>query len=353
VDASVVPDIPPLAIGGRVTLEEVAELAGVSRATASRVINGSPRVSNDARRSVERAASQLGYVPNRAARSLVTRRSDSIGLVIPEPTPYLFADPYFPHLVRGVNEALVERDVQLVLFMPQSRKDEHRLETYLAGGHVDGVLLVSLHDDDPLPQRLAKRGIPAVLGDRRFEDADLSYVDVDNRRGAMQAVAHLAEQGRRRIALVAGPHDMVAGLDRLAGYRQALVDAGLPRLPALEAAGNFTYETGMAAMNTLLERCPDLDAVFAASDAMALGAMTALRGHGRRIPDDVAVVGFDDLEFALTADPPLSSVRQPIESQGREMARLLLRIIGSGDRTPTRVLLGTELIVRGSSRRPS
>jgi DNA-binding LacI/PurR family transcriptional regulator len=349
-DASVAPEAPP-GLAGRVTLEEVAELAGVSRATASRVINGSPRVSSDARRAVERAAAQLGYVPNRAARSLVTRRSDSIGLVIPEPTPYLFADPYFPHLVRGVGETLAERDVQLVLFMPQSRRDEHRLETYLAGGHVDGVLLVSLHDDDPLPQRLAKRGIPAVLGDRRFEDADLSYVDVDNQRGAMQAVAHLAEQGRKRIALVSGPHDMVAGIDRLTGYRQALADSGLPHDLALEEAGNFTYPSGVAAMNALLERCPDLDAVFAASDAMALGAMTALLAHGRRIPDDVAVVGFDDLELALSADPPLSSVRQPIESQGREMARLLLRIIGSGDRTPTRVLLGTELIVRASSGR--
>ena len=335
------------------TLEEVAEAAGVSRATVSRVVNGADRVSADTRRAVERAVARLGYVPNRAARSLVTRRSDSIGLVIPEPTPQLFGDPFFPRVVRGVTDVLAERGVQLVLFMPQSPGDERRLESYLGGGHVDGVLLVSLHGDDRLPLRLARRGVPVVLGGRPFEDAELSYVDVDNRRGAMQAVAHLVEQGRRRIGVLAGPQDMVAGVDRLAGYRTAIEAAGLEAGPDLVATGDFTYESGLAGMRALLAGRPDLDGVFAASDLVAIGAMSALRAAGRRVPEDVAVVSFDDSALAVTTDPPLTSVRQPIELYGREIARLLLQLIDYGGQgapqAATRVLLGTELIVRGSS----
>jgi DNA-binding LacI/PurR family transcriptional regulator len=333
----------------RATLEEVAELAGVSRATVSRVINGSPRVSPDARRAVEQAAARLGYVPNRAARSLVTRRSDSIGLVIPEPTSLLFGDPFFPRLVRGVSEALAPRELQLVLFMPQSSRDEARLERYLAAGHVDGVLLVSLHGLDPLPVHLAERGIPVVLGLRPLSSADLSYVDVDNERGATQAVQHLVSHGREAIATVAGPQDMSPGVDRLVGYQRALLAAGRQPDPDLIAVGDFTYDGALAATHELLDRRPALDAVFVASDPMALGVMSALRARGRRVPEDVAVVGFDDSVLALTTDPPLTSVRQPTELQGREMIRLLLQMIASDDRTPQHVVLGTELVVRGSS----
>src|SRR6266542_6128118 len=204
----------------RATLEEVAELAGVSRATVSRVINGKPRVSRETRVAVERAAARLGYVPNRAARSLVTRRNDSIGLVIPEPSGQFFNDPLFPRLVRGVTEGLAEPGVQRVLFMPQSSRDEARLAAYLGGGHVDGVLIVSLHGLDELPLGLKRQGIPVVLCGRPLAAADLSYVDADNQHGAMQAVAHLVEQGRRVIATVAGPQDMAPGIDRLEGYRQ-------------------------------------------------------------------------------------------------------------------------------------
>jgi DNA-binding LacI/PurR family transcriptional regulator len=333
----------------RATLEEVAELAGVSRATVSRVINGKPRVSRETRVAVERAAARLGYVPNRAARSLVTRRNDSIGLVIPEPTAQFFNDPFFPRLVRGVSEGLAEPGVQLVLFMPQSSKDEARLADYLGGGHVDGVLLVSLHGFDGLPLGLKRQGIPVVLCGRPLAAADVSYVDADNEHGAMQAVAHLVEQGRKVIATVAGPQDMAPGIDRLEGYRRGLRAAGRDTCPELEEVGDFTFEGGQVAMRALLERRPEIDAVFVTSELMALGAMSVLRTRGRRVPHDVAVVGFDDSPVGLTANPPLSTIRQPTELMGREMTRLLLQMISSGDHRPQHLILGTELIVRASS----
>ncbi len=337
--------------GGATTLEVVARAAGVSRATVSRVVNGDSRVRPDTRRAVERAIARLGYSPNRAARSLVTRRTDSVALVIPEPTTKLFGDPFFPRLVRGITEALASSDLQLVLLAPQSRGDEMRLRRYIAAGHVDGVLLVSLHGDDPLPGLLAESAIPTVVGGRPPAGSGLSYVDVDNVNGARAAVAHLAQTGRRRIATVTGPVDMAAAADRLAGYREALVAAGLPHDPAIEISGDFDQDTAREQTLELLEQRPDVDSIFAASDPMAVGALQALRLAGRHVPQDVALVGFDDSVLAAAADPPLSSVRQPIEEMGREMCRLLLRTIATRERVTRRVILATELVVRASSGR--
>jgi DNA-binding LacI/PurR family transcriptional regulator len=334
--------------GRGITLDEVARAAGVSRATVSRVVNGKPQVRREARRAVERAVLELGYVPNAAARSLVTRRSGSIGVVITEPTGRLFEDPFFPRLLRGVGAELAARELQLVLLMPQSPSEESRIERYVSAGHVDAVLLVSLHGNDPLPAALASRGIPVVLGGRPPRGAEVSYVDVDNVQGARSAVEHLASAGRRAIATIGGPPDMPAGVDRLAGYRQALEAAGLVLDHRLEAVGDFTQEGGVAAMTRLLEARPGLDAVFAASDLMAAGAARVLRDSGRRIPDDVALVGFDDSPIATTTDPQLTSVRQPIEEMGREMVRLLehAQLPGSVAR---RVILSTDLVARRSS----
>jgi len=334
---------------GKARLEDVARLARVSRSTASRAITGAPGVSEEARAAVERAARRLNYSPNRAARSLVTRRTDLIGLVIPEPTSRLFGDPHFPRLIRGVNEELAGRDRQLVLFTPQSKLDEQRLEGHLASGQiVDGLLFVTLHGADPLPARLAGQGVPVVVSGRPLGSVEITYVDVDNLRGGAIAVRHLLAGGRRAITTIAGPQDMVAGQDRLAGYRQAMTDAGLLDR-ALEEAGDFTQESGHAAMHVLLERRPDLDAVFAASDLMALGAMRALREAGRRVPDDVAVVGFDDSPAAASTEPPLSSVRWPLHEMAREMTRLLLLAIDDRSLLPRGVLLATHLVARASS----
>jgi DNA-binding LacI/PurR family transcriptional regulator len=331
------------------TLETVARLAGVSRATASRVFTSSPKVSEEARRAVEKAAEKLEYIPNWAARSLATGRSDSVGVVIPEPTGRLFADPFFPRLVRGIAEVLTANRLQLVLFAPQSSDDEGRLEQYLVGGHVDAVLLVSLHGSDPLPRRLQERGIPVVVGGRPLERTDLSFVDVDNEAGGRSATEHLVGQGRQRIAHISGPLDMTAGRDRLRGYRTALARAGLDA--DLVEAGDFGRETGEAAMARLLARNPRLDAVFVASDLMAAGALRALQAAGRRVPTDVAVIGFDDSPIAESTSPPLSSVRQPIEEMGREMTRLVLRLAAAGNQVPRQVILGTELALRASSTR--
>jgi Transcriptional regulators len=336
------------------TLEGVASLAGVSRATVSRVVNGSPRVSTDVRVAVEAAIEQLGYVPNRAARSLVTRRSGSFGLVITEPTGRLFSDPFFPRVLRGVSLELTARDLQLVLLMPNSPADVRRTGDYLSAGHVDGAILVSLHGDDPLPSRLSQAGIPLVLVGRPPRGVSASYVDVDNRQGARSAVEHLIAGGRRVIATISGPSDMPAGIDRLAGYRDALAEGGLPADSQLEGRGDFTQVGGVEAMTRLLAARPDIDGVFAASDLMAAGALSVLAAQGRRVPKDVAIVGYDDSPVATSTNPQLTSVHQPIEEMGREVARLLVEAVEGTDRVIRRVILATDLVKRASSAgRPS
>ena len=330
------------------TLEQVAALAGVSRATVSRVVNGSPGVRPVVRAQVERAVAELGYVPNRAARSLVTRRADSVALVVSEPHARFFSEPFFAGMVRGVSGALAGTGVQLLLLIAQDL-DRGRLERYVVGGHVDGVLLASVHGDDPLPATLERAGVPAVLVGRPPGPSRASHVDADNRGGARAAVAHLAERGRRRIATIAGPLDMGVGLDRLDGYRDGLAAAGLAADPGLVEPGDFTEEGGAAATSRLLERPgPPVDAIFAASDLMAAGALRALRAAGRRVPGDVAVVGFEDSAVACYAQPPLTTVRQPIEEMGRQAARLLLAKV-AGEAVGMHLVLDTELVVRAST----
>ena len=345
------------------TLEQVAALAGVSRATVSRVVNGSPKVSPVVRAQVERAVAKLGYVPNRAARSLVTRRADSVALVVSEPHARFFSEPFFAGMVRGVSAALAETGVQLLLLIAQGPPDRGRLERYVVGGHVDGVLLASLHGDDPLPGTLERAGVPAVLVGRPAgrggpgtpggppvnRAAPASYVDADNRGGARKAVDHLVSRGRRRIATITGPLDMGVGLDRLDGYRDGLAAAGLAGAGDLVETGDFTDEGGAAAMDRLLGRPgPPVDAVFAASDLMAAGALRALRAAGRRVPDDVAVVGFEDSAVARYAQPPLTTVRQPIEEMGRQATRLLLARVAGGP-SGMHLILDVDLVVRASA----
>jgi len=343
-------------VTGPPTLEQVAALAGVSRATVSRVVNGSPKVSPAVRAQVERAVAKLGYVPNRAARSLVTRRADSVALVVSEPHARFFSEPFFAGMVRGVSAALAATGVQLVLLIAQDLPDRGRLERYVVGGHVDGVLLASLHGDDPLPGTLERAGVPAVLVGRPAGGvlrsngtAPASWVDADNRGGAGKAVGHLARQGRRRIATITGPLDMGVGLDRLEGYRDGLAAAGLAGAGDLVETGDFTEEGGAAAMARLLERPGSpVDAVFAASDMMAAGALRALRTASRRVPEDVAVVGFEDSAVARYAQPPLTTVRQPIEEMGRQATRLLLARV-AGEAGGMHLILDTELVVRASA----
>jgi DNA-binding LacI/PurR family transcriptional regulator len=321
----------------------------VGRGTASRVINGSPRVSAHTREAVEAAVAELGYVPNRAARALAGNRTDAIALVVPESESRFFAEPYFSDIVRGVGAALAETDMQLLLTLAGNDRERRRLAQYLTAHRVDGVLLVSVHADDPLPDLLEQLGMPAVMSGRRSASEPLAAVDSDNFEGARSAVDHLISRGRRSIATITGHLDVYGAQRRLDGYRKAVASAGLDPDERLIAPADFTEEGGARAMRELLARRPDVDAVFAASDVMAAGARQVLREEGRRIPDDVALVGFDDSAVARHMDPALTSVRQPIEEMGREMTRVLLQEIAGEDLERPQIVLPTELIVRDSS----
>jgi len=331
----------------RPTLEAVARRAGVSRATVSRVVNGSTSVAAAIREAVNRAVEELGYVPNQAARSLVTQRTESIALILPETANRVFSDDlFFPAIIRGVGGELEAADKQLVLMMAGSAKSHDRVERYAVAGHVDGVMFASMHGADPLPGTLVRLGIPVVCSGRPIGEAAVPYVDVDHFGGVCSAVRHLVATGRRRIATIAGPQDMVAGIDRLAGYRATLAESGLVQHVAI---GDFTRESGIAAMRLLLADDPGLDAVFVASDMMAHGALLALKDAGRRVPADVAVVGFDDFDISRYSEPPLTTVRQPIVEMGRTMARQLLGLINGEPHQADAVVLPTELVIRESA----
>lgn len=329
----------------RPTLEAVARLAGVSRATVSRVVNGSNTVAEPIRDAVKRAVHELGYVPNPAARSLVTQRTDSMALIMPETANRVFSDGVLPGIIHGVGQELDAADKQLVLMMAGSAAGHDRVERYASGRHVDGVMFASMHGADPLPGQLARLGIPVVVNGRPLGRSAVPYVDVDHIGGVRAAVRHLLDSGRTRIATIAGPQDMVAGIDRLTGYRAEL--QGSDRR-SIVAVGDFTRESGATAMRQLLEDDPQLDAVFVASDLMAHGAIGALRELGRRVPEDVAVIGFDDIEMAQYTEPPLTTVRQPIVELGRELARQILRVV-NGDEPALSVILPTELVLRASA----
>jgi DNA-binding LacI/PurR family transcriptional regulator len=329
---------------GRPTLDEVAARAGVGRGTVSRVVNNSPQVSPEARAAVLDAIRELNYVPNRAARALVTPRNDSVALVVSESEDRVFSQPYFAGLVRGISSGFADTPLQLWLAMAQSPAQQQRVEHHLTSQHVDGVLLISLHESDQLPQLLRDRGLPAVLGGRPIGPGqEISYVDIDNVGGAKIAVEHLIRSGRKKIATIAGLQDMGVGVDRLAGY-QAAIGSAKP----LVAYGEWDEASGVVAMRELLAGTPDIDGVFVASDLMAAGALRALRELGRRVPQDVAIVGFEDSPIAGQTDPPLTTVYQPVEQMGREMARLLLARI-KGEEEPGHVLLDTRLVVRQSA----
>lgn len=347
--------IPDSSRDARPTLEAVAARAGVSRATASRVVNGSTGVRKPLADRVREAVEELGYIPNQAARTLVTRRNGAVAVIIDEPETRIFSDPFFSQQIRGISRELSVHDAQLVLLLVEGSGDFERVTRYLAGGHVDGALAFSLHTGDELPSVIRRFRVPTVYGGRPGRPGAASalavpYVDCDNRGGAREAVRHLVSLGRRTVAHIAGPRDQTSALDRIDGYLDVLPDGD----PALVADGDFTTEGGARAMARLLERRPDLDAVFAANDLMASGALRVLREQGRRVPHDVALVGFDDLESVAEAtDPPLTTVRQDVEGMGRLMVRLLMERLnggsGGGQAGTDAVITPTELVRRASA----
>ncbi|MET9154779.1 LacI family DNA-binding transcriptional regulator [Streptomyces griseoflavus] len=334
---------------GTPTLEEVAALAGVGRGTVSRVINNAAGVKESTRRTVQRAIAELGYVPNLAARSLAGRRADAVALVMTEPDWRMFGEPFFSEIVRSVGDALTDTKVQLLLTLVRTDAERRRFVEYARGGRVDGVMLMSVHAEDGLPDMLAEVGLPTVLLGRRSGDEGVTYVDADNAGGARSAVTHLLDTGRRSVATVTGPLDMYVAQCRLRGYREALRRAGAESRPSWIAEGDFSEDSGRRATAELLARAPEIDAVFAASDTMAAGALHALRSAGRRVPEDVAVIGFDDFPLAQHTDPKLTTVRQPLEDIGRTMVRLLLEEMEDSAVAWRHVILRTELVLRGSA----
>ncbi|MDH7474086.1 MAG: LacI family DNA-binding transcriptional regulator [Anaerolineae bacterium] len=331
------------------TLEKVAKLAGVSRSTVSRVINDHPNVRSETRELVWRAIRESGYQPHAVARSLVTNRTQIIGMIIPETVPKLFTDPFFPLLLRGATEACNAHHYQLLLSLfdnPAGREEMY--QRVLRNGYVDGVIVASASLDDPLIPALLRDDIPFVsVG--RYPNEKVHYVDVDNIGGAQMAVEHLIRLGHQRIATITGPLDMAHGQDRLEGYRQALKAHRIPVEEELIVEGDYTENGGMIAMQRLLSASPD--AVFVASDMMAIGALKAIRQADRQVPQDIALVSFDDVPIASAIEPALTTVRQPIESMGSMAIEVLLSILegSSQQEAPVhRIILPTELIIRAS-----
>jgi LacI family transcriptional regulator len=328
------------------TLEAVAAEAGVSRSTVSRVVNGSDKVSPEVELAVNAAIERLHYIPNRAARSLASNQTMAIALVIPEDTTRFFGDPYFAAIVQGITRGLEGSDYVLNLQIVQSHPSD-KTARYLAGGNVDGAFVVSHHSGDQFLGSLTGH-LPIVFGGRPMGHIDQPayFVDVDNVAAADRGTQFLIDKGHTRIAMIAGPLDMPAGHDRAAGWARAMTDAGLTTERIVY--GDFSLASGARAMRELLDRFPDLDSVFVASDLMAMGAIPVLFERGLSVPRDVAVLGFDDSPAATSGAIQLTTVHQPSEAAGAEMARMMLALL-RGEPVEHESIMETHIVERDSA----
>jgi LacI family transcriptional regulator len=328
-------------------LEDIARQAGVSRSTVSRVVNDDPHVRDDVRERVKDVIRRTGFHPNAAARTLASSRSSMIGLVLPRSVSSFFTDPYFPRLTQGIAQGCNQNQYTLGLFLVGSKEDEEAIFPRISRrGLLDGVIFQSGELGDQLVDRLVASNMPLLVLGRPFSTEGISYIDVDNVGAVYQAVTHLIQLGYRRIGTIAGPGDTTVGIDRLEGYRRALADRGREIENALIVETDFSEMSGYYAMQGLLRTKPD--AVFAASDALAIGGIRAVREAGLRVPEDVAFVGFDDLPIATSTDCPLTTVRQPVAELGLHAVETLLELAGSESHTPRRIMLDTQLIIRDS-----
>lgn len=328
-------------------LEDIARLSGVSRSTVSRVINQQPNVSEPVRLRVWKVIEETGYYPHQAARSLASQRSSILGLVIPRSVQGFFADPYFPCLTQGVAQACNEQNNTLALFVFHTKEDERQLFARLSRpGLVDGVIIQATHADDVLFNQLIQSDIPFVVAGRPVNVPDVNYVDVDNVQGAYTAVRHLVHLGYRRIGTITGPLNTTTGMDRLKGYQKALEESNIDYDESFVVEGDFSQGGGYYWARRLLTR--SLDAMFIASDMMAIGALRALQENEKRIPEDIAIVAFDDVPDAARANPPLTTIRQPIHQMGMRLVQTLLDVIDNGSKPPRKVIFGTELVIRES-----
>ena len=328
------------------TLEEIAKHAQVSRSTVSRVINDDPKVSDATRKRVIAVVKRLNYHPNMAARSLAAGRTRILGLVIPMGVTVLFTDPYFSILIQGVTSACNAHDHSVMLWLAEPEYERRMISQILNNGLIDGVILASMLVDDSLLKSLIEGDLPFILVGRHPTDSHVSYVDVDNINSAREMVTYLIRLGHRRIATIAGPRNMIAGADRLEGYITALRERAISPDPNLIIFGDFTEMGGYLAMQRLLPLKPN--GVFAASDTMAIGALRAIREAGLRVPDDISVIGHDDLPAAAHTDPPLTTMRQPTQRTGAVAAETLIDMIANPNSPPRRIILPTEIVIRES-----
>lgn len=328
------------------TLAEVARSAGVSIATASRVLNNSAKVSDDAHDRVCAAATKLHYVRQRARTVRPRHVIGSVAAVIHAEHARLFGEAFFPRLITAASAELAAHDLPL-LVLSVTKANVESVGRFLHGGHVDGAMIVADHGPHALADSLPTLGLPVVVVGRTPQPSRAPYVDVDNRAAARQAVAYLIRQGRTRIGHIAGPPDVAAAADRLAGYGDAL--RASDRNDATVAYGDWSYASAVRATDLLLAKWPQLDAIFAASDTMAAGAVRAIERSGRRTPTDVAVVGFDDLPIATQVRPPLTTVRQPIDEFGTYAAQRLMAMIDGRHDGPSAMILPTTLVRRQSA----
>ncbi len=332
-------------------LEEIARIAGVSRSTVSRVVNGDARVSQEARLRVQTVISDNNYHPNAAARSLASRRTRMIGLLVPQGVGTIFNDPFFPRLIQGTVEACNEVDYNLTLLMDTSEdaaRADRLYQRIIRGRYLDGIIISSAIVDDPIVDRMQDAGLPYVLIGRHPR-REVNFVDLDNRAAARDAVSHLVSHGYRRIGMISGSPNLIASIDRYAGYITALQEAGRLADPTLAVHSDFTRRGGYRSMKELLAvRGGPPDAVFVASDTMASGALQALRDSGVAVPDDIAIMGFDGLEESTVSRPILSTVVQPIPELGRSAVVALLDLIDHPERAPLQKLLPTHLVLRRS-----
>lgn len=330
----------------RATVKDVASEAGVSRGTVSRVLNGHPYVSPEAREAIDRAIAKTGFVPNRAARSLVMRSSQAIGLIVHEPHSLFVEDPNIGSILLGANAALSEADFQLSCLIADSERDIERLSRYLSGGMIDGVIIVSARVADPITRTIASLGLPAVYIGHPRDIGDAAFVSIDNRGAAREITTRLASTGRRRIGMIAAALDRDSGSDRLAGFVDALGARFDPQL--VESVPLYSHADGAAGMRALLERAPDIDGVFASSDAVAAGAIDVLTAAGRTLPGDVGIVGFDDSSWATRCVPALSTVHQPAFEVGRAAAERVLAQL-DGEAAPQGTLVRCPVVWRDSA----
>jgi LacI family transcriptional regulator len=327
------------------TLEDIARLCGVSRSTVSRVINEDVRVKEETRRKVKSVLNSYNFQPNLAARGLASGRTNIIGVVIPASVSTVFTDPYFPLLIQGISTVCNARDYSVMLWLSEPEYEGRMVSRILHNGLVDGIVVASIPMSDPIVNSLVESKMPFVLIGRH-PTLDVNYLDVDNMQAARKITLHLIRIGYKRIATITGPLTMVAGYDRYQGYVKALQDSGYSVRPELVVEGNYTEEGGYLGMQRLIKYRPD--AVFAASDVMAYGAMRALREANLRIPEDVAVVGYDDIPNSAKSTPSLTTIRQPILQMGSKAVDMLIDIISNGTKTTQKVTLDTELVVRDS-----